>query len=192
LQTCRPLPNVLWRSGCLLQAGPSLGRSRLWLRREGMQRLLVLQSDALATAANPHRHPRYRLHHPTALTAVSRVSCSTWRPLTPQGRSTEKTEGSSAIALVWLSSGAAGATDRREQDAPAGCGFCGAETFRVDMSSEIVGNFSCMQIAFLLRQVCDSFFARITPRTPGCAQPGYWHQRLRLPRPLLALLISNI
>jgi hypothetical protein len=32
----RPLPNVLWRSRCLLQARPSLGRSRLWLRREGM------------------------------------------------------------------------------------------------------------------------------------------------------------
>jgi hypothetical protein len=36
VRTCRPLPNVLWRSGCLLQARPSLGRSRLWLRRDGM------------------------------------------------------------------------------------------------------------------------------------------------------------
>jgi hypothetical protein len=36
VRSCRPLPIFLWRSGCLLQARPSLGRSRLWLRREGM------------------------------------------------------------------------------------------------------------------------------------------------------------
>ena len=36
VRTCRPLPILLWHSGRVLQAGPSLGRSRLRLRREGM------------------------------------------------------------------------------------------------------------------------------------------------------------
>ena len=36
VRTCRPLPILVWRSGCLLQAGPSHGRSRLRLRREGL------------------------------------------------------------------------------------------------------------------------------------------------------------
>ena len=36
VRTCRPLPLLLWHSGRVLQAGQSLGRSRLRLRREGM------------------------------------------------------------------------------------------------------------------------------------------------------------
>ena len=36
VRTCRPLPILLWHSGRVLQAGTSLGRSRLRLRREGM------------------------------------------------------------------------------------------------------------------------------------------------------------
>ena len=36
VRTCRPLPIFLWHSGRVLQAGTSLGRSRLRLRREGM------------------------------------------------------------------------------------------------------------------------------------------------------------
>ena len=36
VRTCRPLPFFVWRSGCLLQAGPSHGRSRLRLRRKGL------------------------------------------------------------------------------------------------------------------------------------------------------------
>ena len=36
VRTCRPLPIFVWRSGCLLQAGPNHGRSRLRLRREGL------------------------------------------------------------------------------------------------------------------------------------------------------------
>ena len=36
MRTCRPLPILVWRSGFLLQAGPSHGRSRLRLRREGL------------------------------------------------------------------------------------------------------------------------------------------------------------
>jgi hypothetical protein len=43
------LPNLLWRAGRLLQARPSLGRSGLRLRPVGMQRLLLLHSDALST-----------------------------------------------------------------------------------------------------------------------------------------------
>ena len=36
VRTCRPLPILLWHSGRVLQAGPSHGRSRLRLRRDGM------------------------------------------------------------------------------------------------------------------------------------------------------------
>ena len=36
VRTRRPLPKLLWRAGRLLQAGPSRGRSRLRLRREGL------------------------------------------------------------------------------------------------------------------------------------------------------------
>ena len=36
VRTCRPMPILLWHSGRVLQAGPSLGRSRLRLRRDGM------------------------------------------------------------------------------------------------------------------------------------------------------------
>ena len=36
VRTSRPLPILLWHSGRVLQAGTSLGRSRLRLRREGM------------------------------------------------------------------------------------------------------------------------------------------------------------
>ncbi len=91
MRTCRPLPNLLWHSGCLLQAGRSRGWSRLRLRPVWLLRLLLLHSASstsapLATAASRTPAVAAATTAPavSATVAASAVSAALTAPTLPR------------------------------------------------------------------------------------------------------------